>query len=210
MRHFSPYRPTTSATRPATLAALTTLALFTSCTSLNITNYYHKHYYTLDGMARVYQTAWHNRHFSIEFTDRTFNQVSLEFDTDTLTYIYEFTVGEPRMQDSILKYGYDTAAIDNLIFNMRSMECTWINDLDYYIDTMRHSLVYISLWPKTFNLPFANKKYYILTYFSQPQYFDAEGDLMTGRRLRRIRKINGETFKKINDKVCYTISAQFR
>jgi len=161
-------------------------------------------------MAQVYTKAWHPHHFSIEFTDRSFDHVSLEFDTDTLTYIYEFAIGEPRMQDSILKYGYDTAAIDNLIFNMQSMECTWINDLDYYTDTTRHSLVYISLWPKAFNLPFANKKYYILTYFSQPQYFDPDGNLMTGRRLRRIRKINGETFKKINDKVCYTISSEFR
>jgi hypothetical protein len=198
-----------SSTLP-TLPILATLALLSSCTSLNITNYYHKHHHTLDGMAQVYQKAWHNRHFSIEFSDRSFDHVSLEFDTDTLTYIYEFAVGEPRMQDSILKYGYDTAAINNLIFNMQSMECTWINNLDYYSDTTRHSLVYISLWPKTFNLPFVNKKYYILTYFSQPQYFDSEGNLMTGRRLRRIRQINGETFKKINDKVCYTISAQFR
>ena len=181
-----------------------------SCTSLNITNYYRKHQNTLDGISRVYQSAWHAHHFSIEFTNRSFDQLSLEFDTDTLTYIYEFTFGEPRMQDSILKFGYDTAAINSLVSGMRSMECTWINNLDYYSDTTRHSLVYISLWPRAFNLPFANKKYYILTYFSQPQYFDPEGNLMTGRRLRRIRKINGETFKKINDRVCYTISAQFR
>jgi hypothetical protein len=189
---------------------LAALASATSCTSLNITNYYHRHRYTLDGMEQVYQKAYEARHFSIEFTDRAFGHVSLEFDTDTLTYIYEFAVGEHRMQDTIVKYGYDTAAINNLITNMQSMECTWINNLDYYADETRHSLIYISLWPKAFNLPFVNKKYYILTYFSQPQYFDAEGELMTGRRLRRIRKINGETFRKINTKVCYTISAQFR
>jgi hypothetical protein len=189
---------------------LIALAALPACTSLNITNYYHRHHYTLDGMAQVYQKAWNNKHFSIEFTDRAFDHLSLEFDTDTLTYIYEFAVGEPRMQDSILKYGYDTAAINNLVFNMHSMECTWINNLDYYAENTRHSLVFISLWPKAVNLPFDNKKYYILTYFSQTQYFDREGNLMTGRRLRRVRKINGETFKKISDKVCYTISAQFR
>jgi len=197
-------------TRQSSSIYILTILVLTSCTSLNITNYYHKHHYTLDGMAQIYTNAWHTHHFSIEFTDRSFDHVSLEFDTDTLTYIYEFAVGESRMQDSILKYGYDTAAINNLIFNMQSMECTWINNLDYYTDTSRHSLVYISLWPKAFNLPFANKKYYILTYFAQPQYFDADGNLMTGRRLRRIRKINGETFKKINAKVCYTISSEFR
>jgi hypothetical protein len=192
------------------LFLLAALAATCSCTSLNITNYYHRHHYTLDGMEQTFQKAYREKPFSIEFTDRPFNRVSLELITDTLTYIYEFAVGEPRLQDTLLKYGYDTAAINNLVTNMRSMECTWINNLDYYADETRHSLVYISLWPKRFNLPFANKKYYILTYFSQPQYFDADGNLMTGRRLRRIRKINGETLRKINAKVCYTISAQFR
>jgi hypothetical protein len=189
------------------LAALTATG---SCTSLNITNYYHRHHYTLDGMEQTFQKAYREKPFSIEFTDRPFDHVSLELITDTLTYIYEFAVGEPRLQDTLLKYGYDTAAINNLVTNMRSMECTWINNLDYYADETRHSLVYISLWPKRFTSPFVNKKYYILTYFAQPQYFDADGDLMTGRRLRHIRKINGETFRKINAKVCYTISAQFR
>ena len=114
------------------------------------------------------------------------------------------------MQDTLLKFGYDTASINQLITNMRSMECTWVNNLDYYAEDTKHSLIFISLWPRIFNLPFVNKKYYILTYFSQPQYFDNAGNLMTGRRLRRIRKINGEVFRKINAKVCYTVSAQFR
>jgi hypothetical protein len=192
------------------LFLLAALAATGSCTSLNITRYYHRHHYTLDGMEQTFQKAYRQKPFSIEFTDRPFDHVSLELMTDTLTYIYEFAVGEPRLQDTLLKYGYDTAAINNLVTNMRSMECTWINNLDYYAGETRHSLVYISLWPKRFNSPFVNKKYYILTYFSQPQYFDADGDLMAGRRLRHVRKINGETFRKINAKVCYTISAQFR
>ena len=189
------------------LAALVTV---TSCTSLNITNYYHRNKANLDNIEQVYQKACKAKPFSIEFTDRPFRHVSLELTTDTLTYIYEYTVGEPRMQDTLRKYGYDTLPINHLITEMQSMESTWINPLDYYADPPRHSLIYISLWPRIFNSPFVNKKYYILTYFAQPQYFDGNGNLMTGRRLRRIRKINGEVFKKINDRVCYTISAQFR
>lgn len=186
------------------------LVALNSCTSLNITNYYRRHQPTLDSIGSVYQKAYQQRHFSIEFTDRPFDHVSLELVTDTLTYIYEFTVGEPRMQDTLRKFGYDTTSINHLIKSMRSMNCTWVNNLDYYTEETKHSLIYISLWPRIFNSPFVNKKYYILTYFSQSQFFDGEGNLMVGRRLRRIRKINGETFRKINDKVCYTISAQFR
>ncbi len=48
------------------------------------------------------------------------------------------------MQDTLLKYGYDTTAISWLIQSMRSRECTWIDNLDYYSETNKHSLIYIS------------------------------------------------------------------
>ena len=192
------------------LLLLIILVQATSCTSLNITNYYRKNQSALDSIEAGYRKAYLKKPFSIEFTDRPFNRLSLELVTDTLTYIYEYTVGEPRLQDTLLRYGYDTAAINNLITNMRSMECTWIDNLDYYTEERKHSLIYISLWPRIFNSPFVNKKYYILTYFQQPQYFDSDGRLLVGRRLRRIRRINADVFRRINDKVAYTISDRFR
>jgi len=186
------------------------LAFASSCTSLNITNYYRKHQPALDSIDQTFRNAYQERPFSIEFTDRPFNHVSLELMTDTLTYIYEFAVGDQRMQDTLLKYRFNAPAINALITQMRSVNCTWVNNLDYYTDDKKQSLIYISLWPRIFNSPFVNKKYYILTYFSLPQYFDSEGNLLVRRRLKRIRKINGETFKKINDRVCYTLSDRFR
>ena len=192
------------------LFLLIILVQATSCTSLNITNYYRKNQSALDSIEAGYRKAYLKKPFSIEFTDRPFNRLSLELVTDTLTYIYEYTVGEPRLQDTLLRYGYDTAAINDLITNMRSMECTWVDNLNYYTDERKHSLIYISLWPRIFNSPFVNKKYYILTYFQQPQYFDNDGRLLVGRRLRRIRRINAEVFRRINDRVAYTISDRFR
>jgi hypothetical protein len=181
-----------------------------SCKTLNISRYYHHHQSVLDSIELVYAQAYKQKPFSIEFTDRAFDRVSLELATDTLTYIYEFWVGEDRMQDTLRKYGFSTYTINNLITNMRSVDCTWINNLDYYTDERKHSLTYVTLWPRAFNFPFVNKKYYILTYFQQPQYFDSDGNLLVGRRLRRIRKINAEVFRRINDKVCYTLSDRFR
>ena len=128
-----------------------------SCTSLNITNYYRKNQSALDSIEAGYRKAYLKKPFSIEFTDRPFNRLSLELVTDTLTYIYEYTVGEPRLQDTLLRYGYDTAAINSLITDMRSMECTWIDNLDYYTEERKHSLISISLWPRVFTSPFANR-----------------------------------------------------
>ncbi|MDO6434995.1 hypothetical protein Q4E93_30555 [Flavitalea sp. BT771] len=181
-----------------------------ACKTMNISRYYRYHQSVLDSIELVYKQSYKNKPFSIEFTDRAFDRVSLELTTDTLTYIYEFWVGEDRMKDTLRKYGFDIQVVNNLITNMRSVDCTWINNLDYYTDERKHSLVYVTLWPRAFNFPFVNKKYYILTYFPQPQYFDSDGNLLMGRKLRRIRKINAEVFRRINDKVCYTLSARFR
>ena len=181
-----------------------------SCTRLNITKYYHKNRPALDSIENAYRKAYSQKPFSIEFTDRPFDRVSLELITDTLTYIYEYRVGETRMQDTLKKYGYDSIPINWLIARMRNMECTWIDKLDYYSEEQRHSLIYLSLWPRAFNSPFVNKKYYILTYFQQPQYFDSQGRLLTGRRRRHIRKINASVFFRLDDKVAYTISDRFR
>jgi hypothetical protein len=192
------------------LRYLAILLLFGSCTRLNIDGYYRRHKQSLDGMEDTFRNAYQKKPFSIEFTDRSFKRVSLELVTDTLTYIYEYQVGEPRLQDTLKKYGYDTTAINYLIRTMQTRACTWIDNLDYYTETSKHSLIYISLWPRRFNFAFVNKKYYILTYFQQPQYFDSEGRLLVGRRLRRVRKINGDVYHRINDRVCYTISDRFR
>jgi hypothetical protein len=196
--------------RPYRLFLLAVLVQATSCTTLNIKNYYRKNRPVLDSIEETYRHAYEKKPFSIEFTDRPFNRLSLELITDTLTYIYEYNVGEPRLQDTLLRYGYDTTAINMLITNMRSMECTWIDHLNYYTEERKHDLIYISLWPRAFNSPFVNKKYYILSYFQQPQYYDNEGRLLVGRRLRRIRKFNAEVFRRINDRVAYTISDRFR
>ena len=196
--------------RPALPAVLLLTVLAASCTTLNIKGYYRRHHSSLDSIEETFRHAYAAKPFSIEFTDRSFNRVSLELITDTLTYIYEYNVGEPRLRDTLREYGYNPAPVHWLIGRMRQMNCTWIDKLDYYGDTARHSLIYISLWPRAFNRPFVNKKYYILTYFQQPQYFDSEGRLLTGRRMHRIRKINAEVYRRINDKVCYTISDRFR
>jgi hypothetical protein len=183
-----------------------------SCTSVNITKYYRRHQPALDSIQHNFKTAYGVNPFSVEFTDRSFQRVSLEIPTDSLKYIYEFgPEEEDRMRDSLRKYRLDAPAIAQLIGQMRSMHCAWVNKQDYYsANGDKHLLTYISLWPRVINRPFRNKQYYIIAYFSEPQFFDARGELMTGRRVRRIRKINAEIYNRISDTVCYTLSDRFR
>lgn len=192
------------------LITLAVIMMACSCASVNIPKYYHRNQPLLDSIQLIYRQTAKTKPFSIEFTDRRFERVSLELITDTLTYVYEFWIGEDRMQDTLAKFGFNATPINDLITRMRSNNCTWINSLDYYAEEKKQSLIYLSLWPRAINSPFINKKYYILAYFGQPQYFDAKGNLMAGRRLKRIRKINAEVFKKLNDKTAYTLSDRFR
>jgi hypothetical protein len=196
---------------PPVISFVLLTVFIVSCSPKNIsTKYYYQNEKVLDSIEESYKAINKINPLSIGFTSRDFNTVSVTMFTDTLNYIYEFTVGESRLADTLTNYHLPVKPVIALISRMQSIRCTWINTYDYYIDEKRHSLVFMSIKPVALKAPFSYAKYYILTYFQQPQYFDAEGRLLERRKLRRLRKINGDIFKRINDKVCYTVSARFR
>ena len=192
------------------LFSLTT-GLFFSCSPKNIsTKYYYENEKVLDRIEKNYKEEYPKGPFNVGFTDRKFNHISLEIITDTLSYIYEFNIDEPRLADTLLAYKLNAPKIISLIKEMNTIRCTWINRSDYYVDGKKHSLIFMSIKPYALKAPLSYAKYYVLTYFEQPQYFDNEGRLLDKRKLRRLRKINGETFRRINSKVAYSISGTFR
>jgi hypothetical protein len=187
----------------------TSLLLY-SCVSSNMSKYYAEHRLTLDSIDQTYRSIYSQHPFSLLFTDESFKYISLEINTDTIKYIYEFDPKEKMLLDTIEKYNLPLAPINGLINAMKSIKCLWVGNLDYYVDGKKNSLVYISIRSTNFRFPFVDKKYYILTYYSQPQYYDSEGRLLDHRRRRRLRRINKEIFRRINEKVCYTVSNVFR
>lgn len=174
------------------------------------TNYYYKNEKILDNIEKSYKELYQQKSFTIAFTSKDYETISIDIITDTLTYIYEFTVNEPRLTDTLIKYRLESKKVTDLISLMQSIHCTWVNKFDYYIDEEKKSLFFISIRPRGLQVPFSYKKYYILTYFTQKQYFDSKGQLLTNRKQRKLHKINGGVFKRINDRVCYTVSSKFR
>jgi hypothetical protein len=194
-----------------TILFLAVAACIISCSPKNIsTKYYYENEKVLDKIEETYKALSPQHPFSIAFTSRDFKTVSVEIITDTLSYIYDFGVDEPRLYDTLVAYHMNAPKVIKLIQQMQSIRCTWIKNYDYYVDGKKNDLIFMSIKPVALKAPFAYSKYYILTYFQQPQHFDSEGRLLDKRRLRRLRKINGEVFRRINDKVCYTISGKFR
>ena len=194
-----------------TIIVAITAGLLTSCSPKNFTaNYYYQHAAELDRIEAIYKELYPKGPFTAGFSDKKYQIISLQIITDTLNYIYEFGINESRLTDTLIKYHLDAVKITDLIRQMQAIRCTWIKSYEYYTDEKKNSLIFLSVKPVLITPPLSPKRYYILTYFPQPQYFDKEGQLLDKRKLRRLRKINGEIFHRINDKVCYTTSGNFR
>jgi hypothetical protein len=187
------------------------LSFIFSCSPKNIsTKYYYQNEKVLDRIEESYKELYRQAPFSIAFTNKNFKTVSIGMITDSLTYIYEFTPDESRLTDTLVKFHYNAPKIIELVKQMQQIHCSWINNYDYYVDEKKNSLIFMSIRPVALKAPFSYKKYYILTYFRVPQHFDSEGRLLDKRKLRKLREIHGEIFRRINDKVCYTISETYR
>lgn len=188
------------------------IAVFgTSCSSKIIpTRYYEENKDVLDRIEESYSKLYKQKAFTLGFSDKYFQTISLEIITDSLKYVYEFGLEEKRIKDTLLKYDFDVSGVTELAREMRSIRCTWIDNFDHYVDGKKKSLIFISIKPVGLGGFFSKKKYYILTYFSQPQYYDKDGRLLDNRKQRQLQKLNGEIFRRINDKVCYTISSNYR
>jgi len=185
--------------------------LATSCsTKIVSTNIYQEQKENLDNIERRYEKLNPTNHFSLAFTDKKFNIVSLEMITDTLTRIYEFNVNEQRLADTLLKYNYDTAGIYYLIRKMQQSKVTWINSFDYYVNDQPQQLIILSLKPVTIRYIFSPPKYVALAYFRTNQFFDEKGRLLDNRRTKQVRKIKDQVFYKITDRICYTITDKYR
>jgi hypothetical protein len=187
---------------------------FVSCTVSKTypKEYYAQHRATMHEMETQYDKITKQKLIAVAFYDLDYNDLSIEIKTDTVRYIYDFKYGEKRIGDSLLKFGYDTTLTLQLIKNMRSIGCSWINTLDYYTDGNKKLLLFMSAPVKQFSLipAFQKRKYYLFHFYEQPQYYDEQGRLLEKRKLRQLRKISSEVFWRINDKVCYTVSGKFR
>ncbi|HEX2683776.1 MAG TPA: hypothetical protein VHL77_07580 [Ferruginibacter sp.] len=187
------------------------VGLLYSCSPKNIsTNYYYQNEKVLDNIEESFKRLSRKQLFTVGFTARDFETISLELITDTLSYVYEFNVSEPRLADTLTRFHLDATGVIDMIKQMQSIRCTWIKHYYYYVEEKKDSIIFMSIKPVALKRPFSYARYYVLSYFEQPQYFDSEGQLLDRRRLRTLRKINGEVFRRINNKVCYTISGNFR
>ncbi len=189
------------------------LILFFSCAKIPSTfpvRYYKNNETAIKQMEASYNHINKTKPFAAEFSDNDFNYVVIDMKTDSMRYLYEFKIYEDRLRDTLSKYGYDTARVMSLLLQMKKIKCTWINTLEYYVERQKNYMMFMSIRPRALDIPFSRKKYYILTFYKQPQYYDNQGRLLDRKNRKRLRKVSNEIFWRINDYTCYTISDSFR
>ena len=173
-------------------------------------NYYRDNETTLQSIRQRFKDLYDKRPFSLELKDKKLSQIGIEIHTDSIKYIYSFRTDEPFLIDTLYKYGFDVKAMSELINDMQKAHCTWITNLDYYEKRQKKFLVFISVRDKKLDAFLRSEKYFTLVFFDQPQPFDDKGKLLDNEDLEKMRKINGSIFRRINDKVYYALSGQFR
>ena len=198
-------------TRATFSVTLIVLLLTSSCSTRIISyKYYQEQRGSVDSIESRYERLNALKPFAVAFTDKELNIISLEMISDTLTRIYEFNSYDQRLADTLLKYNYDSAGIYYLIRKMQQTKVTWINSVDYYVNDQPQQLIYLSIKPITIRYIFSPPKYIALGYFRTAQSFDEKGRLLDNRRSKKIRKIKGQVFYRITDRICYTITDKYR
>lgn len=193
------------------------LLILFCCSHCTVSKIYPVEYYNenkddLHALQGLYTKATEKMQVAIAFSDLDFHKLSIEFKTDTVKYVYDFSYGESRVNDSVSKFGFDTTLVQQIIKTMHTIKCSWINTLDYYFEGNKKMLLFMSVVVRQFSpLPLLQKrKYYLFNFYEQPQYYDEKGRLLDKKKLTRLRKVNNEIFWRITDKVCYTVSGKFR
>jgi hypothetical protein len=193
---------------------LAILFFFSSCTVSRIypRSYYEKNKEILHETESLYHDVTKSKLIAVGFSDLDYTDITLELKTDTVRYIYDFTYGEKRMNDTLHKFGYDSVLVNKIVNNMRSIKSTWINTMGFYEGGKHEELLFISAPVKQFSLmPLLQKrKYYLYNFYRQPQSYDEQGRLLDKKKLKQVRKLSGEIFWRITDRVSYAVSVKFR
>lgn len=173
-------------------------------------SYYRENEPLLQSMEQRFKQLYREHNFSLEIKDKNFEQVGLEIISDTLRYIYDFSIDEPSLTDTLYKYKFNAPAVVDLVHDMQKTHCTWITNLDYYEKQEKKFLVFISIRHRRLESVFKKDKYFTLAFFDSPQPFDKNGRLLDKKDRRELRKINGAILFRINDKVGYALNDKFR
>jgi hypothetical protein len=198
-----------------TLYIVSALAVLFSTISCSYSKEFPRTYYAensevLQSIKQRYKQNYNQHPFSLEIRDKAFEQLGLEMILDTIRYIYSFQIKDPSLADTLHRYGYKARDVLELIHDMQQVQCTWLNNLDYYENLEKKYLVFLSIRHRKLESVWRKDRYFTLAFFDTPQPFDEKGRLLDRKNRKQLRKINGAVFYKIDDRTGYALTTHFR
>ena len=172
--------------------------------------YYQQHEQAFVSIKSRFKDLYNDKPFSLALRNKAFSEIELEIITDSMKYIYRFDIDEPRLTDTLLQYRFNAPAMLQLARDMQAVHCTWITNLDYYENREEKYLVFLSVRHRQLKAFLRPEKYFTLAFFDRPQRFDQQDRLLDAQDQKNLRRINGVLFRKINSRVCYSLSPYFR
>ncbi|SDC07753.1 hypothetical protein [Niabella drilacis] len=173
-------------------------------------DFYAKNEQRLETIKDDFNRLYNQHPFSILFEEKTFTNISFEFNEDSIKYIYHFNIHAPAFTDSLKAHHYQAQEVQKLVENMRAIQCTWIANVDYYEGLKARRLTQMSVRNKALNSTLKGESYCTLVFFETPQPFNNKGIFLDRSDRKRRRQINGNVLKRVNDKVGYTITKKYR
>ncbi|WP_300597994.1 hypothetical protein [Niabella sp.] len=174
------------------------------------TDFYAQNETKLEAIKNDFSQLYTEHPFSILFEEKSFSQITFEFNEDSIKYIYHFNIHQPAFTDSLVAHHYNAPAVKKLVDDMRAIQCTWIANVDYYEGFQSRKLVQMSVRNKALNNKLKGESYCILVFFEAPQPFNNKGIFLDRSDRKRRRQINGNLLKRVNDKVGFAITKQYR
>ena len=172
--------------------------------------YYMENKESFNNLHRQYRGIYSKHPLSLSVNSISSNHASLEIITDSMHYIYNFNLSEKDLSDTLARYGFDIHSVQNLIQEMRNLNSIWITQLNYYENQKKKQLVFISVRHKKLESLFKKNKYFTLAFFEEAQPYDQRGRLRDKGDRNTLRRINGVIFYRVNDKLFFSLSRQFR
>lgn len=186
--------------------------LLASCTySLKFTgDYYKENENTLQSIRERYERLYAIQPFSLDLMNKELSQIGIELMTDTMKYVYNFTLTDRSFPDTLNRYHLDLKEMSLLIGDMQKVQATWISKLDYFVNRQQRFLIFLSIRHRSLKKPLKPERYFTLAFFNSPQLYDKKGRLLDRDDRKKHRQINGEVFVKLTDRVFYAVMDRYR
>lgn len=176
------------------------IVLFASCRTPEklSKSYYVLHKNELKTIIETYNQLYEIKPFILGFSDARYRKYSLEVSTDTVRYVYNTSIMQFSVADSIKRFGFDSSHMKKLGQMMRKSKCICVARHFFYWDNKEYAANWLFFRQSGSGL-FKERRYHVLIFFKDALPENARKEFIEQQKL-----------EPLEDNVFYTVSNLFK